>query len=101
MINVKNENMEMCKLLINNGASASINTPDKVNIFVYMYMIRVYHICILKSYKCILCIMCNSILYYCNYIMFIHICFDNCILCLLGWKYTSYDKHSTWKCGDV
>ncbi len=32
MINVQNGNVEMCKLLINNGALPTINTPDKVNI---------------------------------------------------------------------
>jgi hypothetical protein len=32
MASVENGNLEMCKLLINNGALPSINTPDKVNI---------------------------------------------------------------------
>jgi hypothetical protein len=32
MISVANENVEMCKLLIDNGASSSINTPNNVNI---------------------------------------------------------------------
>ncbi len=32
MKSVKNENVEMCKFLINNGALTSINTPDNVNI---------------------------------------------------------------------
>ncbi len=32
MWTVQNGNMEMCKLLINNGALPSINTPDDVNI---------------------------------------------------------------------
>jgi hypothetical protein len=32
MISAKTGNMEMCKLLIENGALASINTPDNVNI---------------------------------------------------------------------
>jgi hypothetical protein len=32
MRSVQNENLEMCKLLIENGASASINISDKVSI---------------------------------------------------------------------
>jgi hypothetical protein len=32
MKSVKNGNIEMCKLLMDNGALPSINTPDKVNI---------------------------------------------------------------------
>jgi ankyrin repeat protein len=32
MTSVKIDNLEMCKLLIDNGALPSINTPDKVNI---------------------------------------------------------------------
>ncbi len=32
IISVKLENIEMCKLLIDNGALPSINTPNKVNI---------------------------------------------------------------------
>jgi hypothetical protein len=32
MMSVDNKNVEMCKLLIDNGALPSINTPDKVNI---------------------------------------------------------------------
>ncbi len=32
-ISVQNGNMEMCKLLIDNGALSSINTPNKVNIW--------------------------------------------------------------------
>jgi hypothetical protein len=32
MISVENENLEMCKLLLENGALPSINTPDNVNI---------------------------------------------------------------------
>jgi ankyrin repeat protein len=32
---VRDGNLEMCKLLIDNGALPSINTPNKVNIYVY------------------------------------------------------------------
>jgi hypothetical protein len=32
MISVQNGNVEMCKLLMDNGALPFINTPDKVNI---------------------------------------------------------------------
>jgi hypothetical protein len=32
MISVEIGNMEMCKLLIDNGALPSINSPDNVNI---------------------------------------------------------------------
>jgi hypothetical protein len=33
MISIMNENVEMCKLLIDNGALPSINTPDNVNMW--------------------------------------------------------------------
>ncbi len=35
MISVQNGNMEMCKLLIDNGALPSINTPNNVNIICF------------------------------------------------------------------
>jgi hypothetical protein len=35
MMSVHYENMEMCKLLIDNGALPSINTPNNVNILIY------------------------------------------------------------------
>jgi hypothetical protein len=40
MRSVKNGNLKMCKLLIENGASASINIPDKVSI--YKYKVKSY-----------------------------------------------------------
>ncbi len=51
MISAKNGNIEMCKLLIDNGALPSINTPNNVNDFVniYMYIIGNGHMCIYAS----------------------------------------------------
>jgi hypothetical protein len=42
MISVRAGNMEMCKLLLDNGASPSIHTPDNV----HKYMIILYHMLI-------------------------------------------------------
>ncbi len=33
MISVQNGNFEMCKMLIDNGAMSSINTPNNVNMW--------------------------------------------------------------------
>jgi hypothetical protein len=42
MISAKNGNVEMCKLLIDNGALSSINTANNVNNFVNIYMLIIY-----------------------------------------------------------
>jgi hypothetical protein len=42
MISVKNNNFKMCKMLIDNGAFPSINTPNNVNIiYVNMYLLYI------------------------------------------------------------
>jgi hypothetical protein len=45
MISVQNGNLEMLKLLIDNGALPSINTPDNVNIWLYN-IIKSYNACV-------------------------------------------------------
>jgi hypothetical protein len=60
MRSVQIGNIEMCKLLIDNGALPSINTPDKVNIcyhkiicvylfVIYMLVVNyIYDMCLLR-----------------------------------------------------
>jgi hypothetical protein len=54
MMSVLNRNMEMCKLLIDNGAVSSINTTNKVNIKSYVDYIHM---------KCIYMLVLNYLFY--------------------------------------
>jgi hypothetical protein len=53
MISVQNENIAVCKLLIENGALSSINTPN--NVYLIISNVQYIHIC--KTDKMLLCLL--------------------------------------------
>ncbi len=82
MISVNNRNVEMCKLLVDNGALPSINTSNNVNIKSYV---------IIENCSCLVNYISINLIMYDVFILYILLV---CVMYILGWMYTSYDKCS-------
>jgi hypothetical protein len=88
MISVQNGNLEMCRLLIANGAVPSINTPDNVNIWYNSYYIIYKYISKMKWVILVYAYVSD------NYN-------NNNNIYFLGWQNNSYDECWKWKYGNL